>query len=71
MKPGALLVACIRTTAGLENAAPGKVAPIEGMRRYFDLSQSVSSHLAELGDYAPPYARVAFWLGRRRAGLPD
>lgn len=67
MKPNGLLVACIRTQAASENAGPGRIAPLPGMRRYFDLTPSVSSQLAEEGRFHPPYARVALWVGRRLA----
>jgi SAM-dependent methyltransferase len=66
LKPKGLLVASIRTFRHEENAKPGGVPPVPGMRRFFDLTPSVSSHLAEHGDYLPPFAPVAIWIGRPR-----
>ena len=66
MKPKGMLVMSIRTFRHEENAKPGAVPPIPGMRRYFDLTPSFSSHLAEHGDYEPPFAPVAIWIGKPR-----
>lgn len=66
LRPGGLLISHVRTDAGSENLPPGRVRPVPGMRRYFDISPGITTQLAEFGEYEPPYARVALWLGRRR-----
>ncbi len=70
LKPSGLFVTSIRTLRMEHNAKPGSVAPIPGMRRYFDLTPSISTHLAEDGGIYPGYAPVAMWIGRprRKAG---
>jgi len=66
LKPRGLLVSCIRAWGYEENMGPGRVPPVAGMRRYFELSPGVSTHLAESGRAWPPHAPVVFWLGRPR-----
>ena len=66
LRPKGMLVMSIRTFRHEENAKPGAVPPVPGMRRYFELTPSFSSHLAEHGDYEPPFAPVAIWIGKPR-----
>jgi len=64
LKPTGLLIVSSRTFAFEANLKPGALSPPIGMRRYFEVSPSVSSHLAESSRYFPGYTPVAIWLGR-------
>jgi len=66
LKPKGLLVVSMRVFGNEGRRRPGSVAPVAGMRRYFDLTPAVSSHLAESSRYYPGHAPVAVWLGRPR-----
>jgi hypothetical protein len=66
MKPKGLLIVSARTYWDQENRKPGFVRPFTGMRRYFDLTPSVTTHLAEAPDFYPGHTPVAVWFGRPR-----
>jgi len=65
MDPEGLLLCHERVTRRFENARPDGVRPLPELRRHFDLSPGISTHLAELpsGASGPQYARVVLWLG--------
>ena len=67
MRPSGLLVISARTYWDEENGRPGFVKPFGGMQRHFDLTPSVTTHLAEAPDYYPGYAPVAVWFGHPKA----
>ncbi|HLE46821.1 MAG TPA: hypothetical protein VI818_00875, partial [Candidatus Thermoplasmatota archaeon] len=68
MKPDALLILQERVTRRHENQRPGSLQPLAQLRKYFDLSAGILTHLPEhrAGTSSPGYARVALWLGRPR-----
>jgi len=66
MKPKGVLIVSARTYLDEQNRRPGSVRPFRGMARYFDLTPSVTTHLAESPDYYPGHAPVAVWFGRPR-----
>ena len=68
MRPDGLLVLHERLGKSWENAPPGHVTPLAAVRRHFDLTRSVTTHLAERPSAAGPgHAVVALWLGRPKA----
>lgn len=70
MRPDGLLVLHERLSSGWENAPPGRVVPLAAVRRHFDLTRSVTTHLAERPHAAgPAHAVVALWLGRPRTSV--
>ena len=70
LKPDGLLVLSMRILAREENERMGRVPPVPGLKRHFELTPSVTTHLAESRIYYPGYAPVAVWVGRPRKGGP-
>jgi SAM-dependent methyltransferase len=67
MRRDGLLVLHERLNWRDENAAPGTVAPLDAVRKWFTLTPGVTTQLAEHPTgRGPPYARVALWLGKPR-----
>jgi SAM-dependent methyltransferase len=65
LRPDGLLVLHERLGKAWENGSPGRVAPLAAAKRHFELTRSVTTHLAERPTVAGPgYAIVALWLGR-------
>lgn len=66
LRADGLLILTMRILALEENMAVGAVRPVPGLRRYFELTPSVTTHLAESRVYDPSHAPVAVWIGRPR-----
>jgi SAM-dependent methyltransferase len=69
LKPDGLLVLSMRILAREENDRVGRVPPVPGLKRHFELTPGVTTHIAESRDYYPGHAPVAVWVGRPRAAV--
>lgn len=68
MKPEGLLMVQERIGREEENRRPGRLSPLDAMRRHFELTPGIATHLAEHRRFlvGPSYARVVLWLGKPR-----
>ena len=70
LRSDGLLIVSMRILAREANDCPGRVKPVPGLRRYFEVTPGVTTHLEESRLYWPGHAPVAVWVGRPRKGRP-